>query len=100
MHVAVCRLTVHVYASQSLKDKRQVVQSLCEKLRHRFSVSVAEVGGHEKWQVALVGIAAVSGDASRAREIVQRAAEYAQEAAPEAEVTSTGVDLFDYGEAD
>ncbi len=96
LHVAVCQLTLHIYASQSLKDRRRVVQSVCERLRNRFGVSVADVGGQETWQTAIIGIATVSHDASKAREVVERAAEYAQEIAPEAEVTRTDVDVFDF----
>ena len=96
MHLAVCRLTLHIYASQSLKDKRRVVQSVSEKLRHRYGVSVAEVGGLDTWQTAVLGVAAVSGEATKAREIIDRAVAYMQEIAPEAEVTSAEVDEFNY----
>jgi hypothetical protein len=96
MHVAVARLTLHVYTSQSLKEKRRVVQSLCERLRQKFPVSVAEVGGQETWQVAEIGVAFVSGDATKAREVIDRAAAYAREVAPETEVTGIEVDVFDY----
>ena len=96
MHVAVCRLTLHIYASQSLKDRRRVVVAVCERLRNKFRISVAEVGGQDTWQTAALGIAAVSADGSRARELVERAVAYAQEIAPEAEVTASEIDLFDY----
>lgn len=96
MHVAVCRLTLHIYASQSLKDKRRVVQSVSEKIRQKFGTAVAEVDGLDAWQYAVLGIAAVSEDASKARDIVDRAIEYARGIAPEAEVASSGVDVFDY----
>lgn len=98
MHIAVCRLKLHIYASQSLKDRRQVVQSVTARLRQKFPIAVADVGGQDTWQTAVIGIAAVSGKATKAREIVEAAAGYAQEAAPEAEVTLDGVDVFDYGE--
>lgn len=99
MHVAVCRIRLHIYASQSLKDRRQVVQSVTARLRQKFPVAVAEVGGQDTWQIAVIGIAAVSGSATMAREMVQAAAEHAQGAAPEAEVTIEGVDVFDYRES-
>jgi uncharacterized protein YlxP (DUF503 family) len=96
MHVAVCRLTLHIYASRSLKDRRQVVHAVCERLRNKFKIAVAEVGGQDTWQTAAIGIAAVSADGYKARELVERAAAYAQEVAPEAEVTASEIDLFDY----
>jgi len=47
--------------SHSLKDRRQVVRSLKEKLRHGFNISVAEMDEAVTWQSATIGIAAVSG---------------------------------------
>ena len=43
MHAAVVRYDLHVNESRSLKAKRAVVKPIVEGLRHRFSVSVAEV---------------------------------------------------------
>jgi uncharacterized protein YlxP (DUF503 family) len=96
LHVAVCRIRLHVYGSQSLKDKRRVVASLCERLRQRFPVAVAEVDGQDTWQVAVIGVAAVSGDASKAREIIDRVASHVREAVMEAEVAEIETDVFDY----
>lgn len=36
--------------SQSLKDKRQVIQSLLTRVRNKLNVSIAEVGGLQSWQ--------------------------------------------------
>ncbi|MGZ3583013.1 MAG: DUF503 family protein, partial [Ktedonobacterales bacterium] len=36
MFVGACRITLHLPASQSLKDKRQVVRSLLARLRNQF----------------------------------------------------------------
>ena len=46
--------------SHSLKDRRQVVRSLKEKLSHGFNISIAELDEAVTWQSATIGIAAVS----------------------------------------
>jgi len=46
--------------AHSLKDRRQVVRSLKEKLAHGFNVSIAELDEAVTWQSATIGIAAVS----------------------------------------
>lgn len=46
--------------SHSLKDKRHVVQSLKERLRHKFNVAVAEIDGQDLWQRATVAAVTVS----------------------------------------
>jgi uncharacterized protein len=66
MHVGVCRLTLQLADSQSLKAKRQVVRSLVERLRRRFNAAVAEVEEQDTWQTAVIGIAVVSNQAAHA----------------------------------
>jgi uncharacterized protein YlxP (DUF503 family) len=46
--------------AQSLKDRRQVVRSLKEKLAHGFNISIAEMDEAITWQSASIGIVAIS----------------------------------------
>lgn len=62
MFVGTIRIEVLVPGAQSLKDKRQVVRSLKERIRHRTQASVAEVDHQDLWQRAALGVALVSGD--------------------------------------
>lgn len=41
---------LHFENSQSLKDRRRIMNSLKERVRQRFNVSVAEADFGEKWQ--------------------------------------------------
>jgi uncharacterized protein YlxP (DUF503 family) len=61
MPVAALTLQLRIPLSRSLKDRRQVVRSLKDKLRHGFNVSVAELDEAVTWQSATIGIAAISG---------------------------------------
>ena len=47
-----------------------MLRPIVEGLRHRFQISVAEVGYQDKWQRALVGMAVVSDSYGHAREVV------------------------------
>jgi uncharacterized protein YlxP (DUF503 family) len=47
--------------AQSLKDRRQAVRSMKDRLRHAFNVSVAELDEGLVWNRATVGVAAISG---------------------------------------
>ena len=64
-----------VRESRSLKDKRQVVRSVKDRLRNAFNVSIAEVDAEDHRQMAVLGMAMVSNDAAVIRkafdEIVQ-----------------------------
>jgi len=58
--VAFLTLELHIEAAQSLKDKRQVVRSLKDRLRASFNVSVAELESSPVWNRATIGVAAIS----------------------------------------
>ncbi len=65
-HMPVATLTVElaIEHAQSLKDRRQAVRSLKDKLRHGFNISVAELDDAMVWNRATVGIAAISSSSS------------------------------------
>jgi uncharacterized protein YlxP (DUF503 family) len=60
MTIARLTLELSIPHAQSLKDRRQVVRSLKDKLRHGFNVSVAELDDASLWNRATLGIAAIS----------------------------------------
>jgi uncharacterized protein YlxP (DUF503 family) len=57
---------------QSLKSKRQVVKSLKDRLRDKFNVSVAEVGGQDLWQKAVLGIACVANESAYVNQVLDQ----------------------------
>jgi uncharacterized protein YlxP (DUF503 family) len=71
--VGVLILELHIEDAHSLKDKRNVVNSLKERLRAKFNVSVAEIDGHDTWQRSVVAVAAVSKDRPFAEQMLQAA---------------------------
>jgi uncharacterized protein len=58
--IAFLTLEVRIEAAQSLKDKRQVVRSLKDRMRASFNVSVAELDPSNLWNQATIGLVAVS----------------------------------------
>ncbi|MFT4112416.1 DUF503 domain-containing protein [Silvibacterium sp.] len=60
MAVAAMTIELRIEHAQSLKDRRQVVRSLKEKLSHGFNISVAELDEAVTWQSATIGVAAIS----------------------------------------
>jgi len=56
MVVGILQVELTIEWSQSLKDKRRVVQSLKDRLHREHQVSVAEVGGLENRKAAVLGI--------------------------------------------
>jgi uncharacterized protein YlxP (DUF503 family) len=64
--VPVARLTfeIEIPHAQSLKDRRQVVRSLKDRLRNAFNLSISELDSGEIWNRATIGIAVISGSSS------------------------------------
>ncbi len=60
MPIACMTIELRIEHAHSLKDRRQVVRSLKEKLAHAFNISVAEMDEAVTWQSATLGIAAIS----------------------------------------
>ena len=60
MPIAKLILEIEIPHAQSLKDRRQVVRSMKDKLKHGFNVSVAELDDGVVWNRATIGMAAIS----------------------------------------
>jgi hypothetical protein len=79
MVVASLTLACLVRDSGSLKDKRQVIRSLKERIRSRFNVSVAEVEYQELWQRATIGVAVVAADGQSARHVLEQITRFVEQ---------------------
>jgi uncharacterized protein YlxP (DUF503 family) len=64
MPIAKLTVEISIPDAQSLKDRRQVVRSIKDKLRHGFNVSVAELDDANLWNRATLGVAAISGSSA------------------------------------
>ena len=62
MLVGVCAVELFLPESSSLKTKRVVLNSLKQKIRNKFNVSVAEVDHNDKWQRISLGISMISNE--------------------------------------
>ena len=51
---------IRIDHARSLKDRRQVVRSLKDQLRHGFNISVAEMDEAVLWNSATIGVVAIS----------------------------------------
>ena len=58
--IAFLTLELHIEAAQSLKDKRQVVRSVKDRLRAGFNVSVAELEAGPDVEPRHIGVVGIS----------------------------------------
>lgn len=72
MHACALSIELHVPASGSLKAKRAAIRPLLDGARARFHVAASEVAFQDQWQRALLGFAAVGGEAGQVGEILDK----------------------------
>lgn len=73
MVVGLCTVELFISGSQSLKDKRQVLHSLKDRLHGKFNLSVAEVDGQDLWQKAVLGMACVANEGGYVNQVLEQA---------------------------
>ncbi len=80
MVVGVLEFSVLIRGAHSLKEKRQAIKSLKDRILHRFPVSIAEVGALENYQRAELGAAIVSNDSSHAISVLSKVVDFVRNA--------------------
>jgi uncharacterized protein YlxP (DUF503 family) len=62
IYVGLLVLDVYIPHASSLKDKRSVIRSICERSAARFRISYSEIGSKDLLQRASLAFAAVADD--------------------------------------
>lgn len=79
MPIGVVTLEIHIPDARSLKDKRQVLRSLKDRLRGHFNVAVAELEHQDLWQRSVVGVVGISGEDKHLAETMSAVLEESQQ---------------------
>jgi uncharacterized protein YlxP (DUF503 family) len=72
MPIGLLTLELHLPDAQSLKDKRQVLRSLKDRLRANYNVAVAELDFQDTWQRSVVGVVTLSNEEHHVQEALQK----------------------------
>ena len=91
--VGLCTVELFIPESQSLKDKRQVLLSLKDRLREKFNLSVAEVDGQDLWQKAVFGLACVANEGRYANQVCDHALNLIR-SVPTVEIVQSRIELL------
>ena len=97
MVVGVCKLTLMIEGSASLKDKRAVLRHIKDKVQNKFNCAIAEVGEQDLLQSAELGFAVVSNEMGFTQSVVQKILVFIENLAA-AKVTNDEQDYVDYGD--
>ena len=93
MVVGVCRIQLVLHDNRSLKGKRKVVKSLIEKVKHRYNVSIAEVGLNDDLVRAEIGFATIGNDRQFINSVADKVIDYIYSLGT-AEVADYGLELI------
>ena len=99
MPIGLLTLEIHILDAQSLKDKRQVLRSLKDRLRAHYNVAVAELDHQETWQRSQVGVVSISSDAGYLEKMFAEIAAESERLLGR-DLLSQSVEFFEEQEAD
>ena len=72
MVVGVCTIELELPMVASLKEKRQIVQSIMRRIRNEFNVSIGEVDAQDSWQMAVLAASCISTDSAYAHGLLTK----------------------------
>ena len=94
MIIGVVTAKLALYGATSLKDKRRVIKSLKDRIRHKFNVSVAEVEDNDRWQLATIGISYVSNENRHANEVLSKVVDFVINSRFEVEILDYEIEIL------
>jgi hypothetical protein len=93
MIIGVLTLEFRLHGNSSLKGKRQVAQSLRQKLRNTFNVAVSEVEAQDAHQKLVLAVVTVSGETTKVESRLSKALAMVEAISP-AELVRCDTEVF------
>ncbi|MBI4040234.1 MAG: DUF503 domain-containing protein [Deltaproteobacteria bacterium] len=95
MKIGVLKLTMIISDGQSLKDKRQAVQKIKERVKNKFNCSVNEVSDQDLWQKTTLGFSIITSSEQDAKTTFQHLIEFI-DAMGLGELVTTDLQIFSF----
>lgn len=96
MNVGVAKIRLRLPENLSLKGKRRVLKSIISRVEGKFTVSIAEVDDHDRWQLATLGISCVSNDKRHANEILSKVVDFIVRGRFEVEILDYEIEILPF----
>ncbi len=94
MIIGVCTFELTIPMAVSLKDKRQVIRSVIQRLRNEFNVAVAEVDHLDSRQSAIIAVVTVSNDKNYVHGLLTRVVIWVEETRLDCELVDYTIELL------
>ena len=79
MQVGICTIFLRIPENHSLKEERQVVRSVIDRVKHRFNVAITEVDALDSHQTAVLGAAAILNDSRHVNRTLSHVVNFVEE---------------------
>lgn len=79
MRVGACQIEIFIDHSFSLKDKRRVVNSIKDRIKNRFNVSIIEAGASSNRKRTTIGLSCVGIDETSVRDVLNQIVSFLEE---------------------
>jgi len=95
VNIGVARVSLRIPENMSLKGKRQVVKSIIGRVKSRFDVAVAEVDDNDAWQLATIGICAISNNKRHSNQVLSKVVNFIINGHFDAEILDYNIEIID-----
>lgn len=72
MHLIGIKVIFHIYYAESLKEKRRIIKSITDRVRHKYKISAAEVDYLDSLDRGSLGFGVVSNNKQHAETVLQK----------------------------
>jgi len=96
--IGAARLTLYLAGTFSLKDKRQIVRSLTQRMRNQFNAAVAETADLDDVRVATIVAVVVSNSAPHADEMLAAIIRFVEARVEAGQLGEVETELIPYGD--
>ncbi|MDR2780450.1 MAG: DUF503 domain-containing protein [Synergistaceae bacterium] len=98
--LCVINFSIEIDGAGSLKDRRQVVRSLLDKIHRRFNASCADLGPEDSWGRADIAVSCVGSSHQEIETRAQRICSFAERSENEGEFILLDMkhEVFSYGD--
>jgi uncharacterized protein YlxP (DUF503 family) len=94
MPVGYCLLEMRLPENESLKGRRNLLRSVTQRVRSKYNVAIAEIGGHDSWQMVSLGISCVSTSSPHCHEVLEKVVDFVQETRLDAELLDYSIEII------
>ncbi len=74
--IGICQIDLHIENCHSLKERRNIILSLKEKIKNRMNVAICEFGDSDLWQRSQLAIVTCSNTKTMVESTVKKALEF------------------------